>query len=67
MILLSVSGDVETNPGPTDDIYLEKLAELIAAAPTDIVKDMLGRWRPDIEVGPILDKNHHQISEWSTC
>ena len=57
MILLLVSGDVETNPGPTDST-VEAMAGLIAAAPTDTIKEVLGRWGPDVQVAQLLDRHH---------
>ena len=57
MVLLLVSGDVETNPGPTDSAVLA-MAGLIAAAPTDTIKEVLGRWGADVQVAQLLDRQH---------
>ena len=54
-LLLMVAGDVETNPGP--DSVTEAMARLISEAPNDTVKEVLGRWGPDVQVAVQLKKH----------
>ena len=54
-LLLIVAGDVESNPGP--DSQAEAMAKLISEAPNETVKEVLGRWAPDVQVAPLLDKH----------
>ena len=44
-IILLVSGDVESNPGPdTDNRLMIRLAEIISKAPTTTIKSLLSIW-----------------------
>ena len=54
-LLLIVAGDVETNPGP--DSLTDAMARLISEAPNDTVKEVLGRWGPDVQVAVQLNKH----------
>ena len=54
-LLLIVAGDVETNPGP--DSLTDAMARLISEAPNATVKEVLGRWGPDVQVAVQLNKH----------
>ena len=58
-MLLILCGDVEVNPGPAmDDNLTRGIAQLILDAPTDNIKDVLGKWAPDNDVAFELNKLH---------
>jgi hypothetical protein len=59
--ILLVRGGVEQNPVPaTTDSLTRAMAGLIVAAPTVIIKEVLGRWGPNVQVALLLDKHRKQ-------